>query len=703
MDIIEVRRALEIFKPEGELVEIRAIGTKKKGDIWSGYFTNHEKIIEAIKKFDSGYNLYFIFNKIKMLCYSMQQKDQMMYGVDSTNDKHIDSREWILIDFDPERDGAKISSTNEEKQYARIVANKVRNYLRDMGFNYPVVCDSGNGFHLLYKIDSWACTDENNELVSNFLNSLSMMFSDEKIGIDVKVGNNSRITKLYGSVAQKGSNTKSRPHRMSKILVVPSEIKPTDKAYFVKVAEKLPKVEKPTYENRYGQDKFDIDNFLSKHGIQVARDITDSMGMRKIILQECPFDSSHKAPDSAIFVSRDGAIGFTCFHSHCSQYTWKDVRLHYEPDAYSRKEYSEYVTKSRKFNFQRPDKGIYTPVGEDSKKGNKWMNMADIKYVDVSQLPKIPTGFRILDKSITGLLLGEVSLISGSNSSGKSSWLNQLSLNAINTGYKVALWSGELVGYRLKGWINQIAAGRSYVQKVDGYDTLYYAPKNISDRIDNWTKGKLFLYNNQYGSRWEQLMADITEIIEKEGVSLVIIDNLMAMSLEGFDGDNNSKQRQFILQVCDLAKKKNVHIIVVAHPRKQTDFLRKESISGSADLTNAVDNCFIIHRVNKDFETRGIEFFGSPRISEMMQYGNVVEICKNRSLGVVDTLCGMYYEIETRRFKNDIAEHIVYGWQEEPKPEPAFQPNDYEYSTYDFNVRQESDLPFDGEDNGCPF
>lgn len=30
MDIIEVRRALEIFKPEGELVEIRAIGTKRK-------------------------------------------------------------------------------------------------------------------------------------------------------------------------------------------------------------------------------------------------------------------------------------------------------------------------------------------------------------------------------------------------------------------------------------------------------------------------------------------------------------------------------------------------------------------------------------------------------------------------------------------------------------------------------------------------
>ena len=46
-----------------------------------------------------------------------------------------------------------------------------------------------------------------------------------------------------------------------------------------------------------------------------------------------------------------------------------------------------------------------------------------------------------------------------------------------------------------------------------------------------------------------------------------------------------------------------------------------------------------------------------------MTYNNVVEVCKNRSYGVVDYLVGMYYEVETKRFKNSVAEHLVYGWQ----------------------------------------
>jgi hypothetical protein len=50
-----------------------------------------------------------------------------------------------------------------------------------------------------------------------------------------------------------------------------------------------------------------------------------------------------------------------------------------------------------------------------------------------------------------------------------------------------------------------------------------------------------------------------------------------------------------------------------------------------------------------------------------MQYQLVLEIAKNRSLGVVDQLIGLYYEPETRRIKNEIAENIVYGWEEAPE------------------------------------
>jgi hypothetical protein len=55
-----------------------------------------------------------------------------------------------------------------------------------------------------------------------------------------------------------------------------------------------------------------------------------------------------------------------------------------------------------------------------------------------------------------------------------------------------------------------------------------------------------------------------------------------------------------------------------------------------------------------------------------MQFGNVLEVAKNRQFGVVDHLVGMYYEPESRRLKNSVAEHIVYGWQEEAtQPELA--------------------------------
>ena len=132
------------------------------------------------------------------------------------------------------------------------------------------------------------------------------------------------------------------------------------------------------------------------------------------------------------------------------------------------------------------------------------------------------------------------------------------------------------------------------------------------------------------------------------------------------DGDKNSKQRELILQIKDFAKKNSTHIILVAHPRKTTGFLRKNDISGTSDLTNAVDNVFICHLVNNDFLRLGEEFFGKGSMKRFDGYGNVIEVCKNRMFGVVDLIVGMHYEMETRRFKNTEYEDIHYGWEAEP-------------------------------------
>ena len=152
----------------------------------------------------------------------------------------------------------------------------------------------------------------------------------------------------------------------------------------------------------------------------------------------------------------------------------------------------------------------------------------------------------------------------------------------------------------------------------------------------------------------------------------------MALDLDIFTGENNDRQKAFINELTDLASKSNTHIILVAHPRKEnlSQLIRKESIAGTADLTNLAFNVILLHRTGQDFEKRGKEFFGVPRVTELMDYSVVVEIVKARTTGYQDLTVGLYYEQETRRLKNEMAENVIYGWDDSPHPVTSLLPGD---------------------------
>ena len=698
MNEITIRQWYDTFKSGEELVEVRIVDNTYKRT-YSGYFTDVNTLLNEIRKYDNC-NIYFTLNAINPACYDREQHDRIVTKPKSTtSDNDIVGRDWILIDIDTKKP-SDTNSTDEEKEMAKEVVNNVFKFLRDEGFEKPVVCDSGNGFHLLYKI-AMKNSNENTTICKEFLQVLDMLFSNPNVEIDCTTHNASRVCKLYGTFSRKGSNTKKRPQRESKILRIPDEVKITPNEYFAKVAAMLPKPEQPSKSNYYSNEKFDLEAFLNKHHIAV-RNIVRTSSFTKYILEECPFNSSHRAPDSAIFEMSNGGLGFKCLHSSCSQYTWKDFRLKFEPDAYDHKEYQRHEHKMQYYSSQK--KEPFVPKKEDSAKGKKWLAMTDVQYVDMSKMASIPTGYKELDKKIIGLLLGDVTVLSGGSGAGKSSWIDCVALNAIQRGYKVGIWSGELQDFRFQSWINQIAAGKNYVCKREGFENYYYAPKNISNQISNWLEGKLFLYNNNYGSKWQQLFADVKELVDKEGVQLIVLDNLMALQIDNYEGDKYTQQTKFINDLKEYAKAKNVHVLLVCHPRKEGIFLRKESISGTADLTNLADSVFIIHRIGKDFEQRAGEFFGKDKVLPYLKYNSVIEVCKNRSMGVIDLLVGMYYEVESRRLKNEISENIVYGWQEQPA-QLTFEttPESDVSDLQDIYDNMSNQLPFGNELQELPF
>lgn len=333
-DIQKIKKSIDILKPNNALYEIRILqGNGKRKTTISGYFKGTKNLEKAFKTVNlSKANVFLSLNEIDGACYSREQHEKFVQIDNTTSDTDITAFRWLLVDIDPKRKSG-ISSTKEELHSAYLTADVVEKYMTDIGFEYPIKALSGNGIHLLYAINL-PNTEENAELIKNCLHALSEMFSDDKVDIDKSVFNPSRVSKLYGTIARKGADTEERPHRMAAILDY-SKIKETPRSTleFLAAAIKEPetqKIQKP-------KQDFDIENWMQQNGIRVDKTTSTPDWATKYILEECPFDSSHKAPDSMIILQKSGAIGFKCLHNSCSGRTWQDLRLKFEPDAYDDK------------------------------------------------------------------------------------------------------------------------------------------------------------------------------------------------------------------------------------------------------------------------------------------------------------------------------------------------------------------------------
>ena len=712
IDEQQLRQWWDVFNPSSKLVEIRLLGK----NTYSGYFTNIDTLIAQLRplldhnnyQYYGAMQAYFTLNEVNEDLYSREQRDVFVKKPKSTTtDGDIVRRRFVLIDLDPQR-SAGISASNEEFEKAHMKCVDVYKYLLANGFKEPIITVSGNGYHCYVPCDM-PNDDEHNELIKKFLQSLSNIFGCDDVEVDEKVFNPARIDKLIGTWAKKGADSKERPWRISKILKVPRDLTPNDDECFKKIADLLPQEEpKPQPQRRIYQGNnqpFDLPTWLTQHGIVYREKKSGDATLYE--LEWCPWVDTHsdrKKWDSALFVDMQGKITFNCTHSHCKGKTWQDVRLKYEPNAYDRPVYQTQLSYTPR---QYAPKKTYEIKEEIPELGKKWLTMKSIEKLDLTQIKGVKTGYTELDRNIVQLNYGEVTLLSGGNASGKSSWLNSLLLNIANQGVPNALWSGELPERILKTWIQMAAAGKNNLRQSQYGSGKYYVPSNIGAKIDDWMEPLFYIYNSEYGNTWEQIFHDMTELL-KVGVKVFTLDNLFSLDIDLLEGDRNNKQKELILQIKKFAKVNDVHIILVAHPRKTMAFLRKNDISGTSDLTNAVDNVFIMHRVNNDFFRAGAEFFGEATINMYRGFGNVLEVAKNRMYGIVDLMVGMQYEIESRRFKNTTEENVQYGWEREPTQSTmSFDNNPAQVSNYittqPANNGVDENLPFGAPMDDAPF
>ena len=232
-------------------------------------------------------------------------------------------------------------------------------------------------------------------------------------------------------------------------------------------------------------------------------------------------------------------------------------------------------------------------------------SLSDVKQIDLTDRPKIRTGITGLDKVIGGLYLGTLTVVSGKRGMGKSTFTSQCCVEALEQNYGFFAYSGELTDYFFKSWIDsQIAGGKNMITEHDEYGSeSYRLPEYAAKKINLWYRDRAFLYDNTTVDENDEMAGVIAvaeQAIRRYSVKLICIDNLMTAVSTDPKLDLYRAQSIIAKSLASLARKYNVAIILVAHPRKSNGDFDNDTVSGSADITNAADLVINYERVVRE-------------------------------------------------------------------------------------------------------
>ena len=308
----EILATLHALFEEGQIVELRALMPNPYGGkarVQSGYFDDLESLAAtAAGCSDSGaIGVYITPNKINPALFA-RSPNRMTQSLPATSDDDVVEHTYLLIDIDPVRP-SHVGSSEEEKRKAFEVARTIYASLSAEGWSPPIVGDSGNGVHLIYKINM----KPKDSILRRFYAALSLFFDVDGVTIDQKVFNPARIWKLYGTAVRKGADVEERPHRLARVLNIPEEFHRVPKKLVEQFAKRAP-------ENRGTLNSAKarrLDLWIDAHLPTVGDAITWGDKGRKWVLTHCPFDESHNDSSAYIVQTHSGEVYAGCLHSNC--------------------------------------------------------------------------------------------------------------------------------------------------------------------------------------------------------------------------------------------------------------------------------------------------------------------------------------------------------------------------------------------------
>jgi hypothetical protein len=260
----------------------------------------------------------------------------------------------LMIDYDVSRaKGApKVSSTDEEKALCESIRDECLRWLaEEFAFPQGLAADSGNGAHAYFDI-ALPNTAENVRLLERCLEAVALRYAYEpRVTIDPSVADPGQLTKVFGTMARKGPNDTSRPHRGSHVTSAPTKRETVTRERLVRLAALAPE---PPKASKSKSSRFDIDRWLKDYRVPVGepqpwRSRGGGEG-RVWVFRDCPFEDHNGRDKASIQQFSDGGISAGCMKANCQhngeKWGWEELREKFEP-GFRDKLTDEYTQNSK--------------------------------------------------------------------------------------------------------------------------------------------------------------------------------------------------------------------------------------------------------------------------------------------------------------------------------------------------------------------
>lgn len=299
-------------------------------------------------------------------------------------------------------------------------------------------------------------------------------------------------------------------------------------------------------------------------------------------------------------------------------------------------------------------------------------DLSDVEPTEYEDVDGVTTGLKAIDDELMRLFFGTLTIVSGQPGSGKSSLLTQLACNSLDNDIGTWLFSGELPNGVEKSWFNYIFAGpRNITDAISRRGNPY---KKISTttlaEINKTYKGRWHIYRDDYDNVLDKLIASMTDTVRKYGARCLILDNFMCIDTETSEEELRS-QTDTIKKLIEFAKKYQVAVILVCHPRKMDAGTNVGiyDIAGTSNIVNLAHRTIGLRRVT-DTERENAAKYSEKR-RQLLKYDVIVTIVKDRMFGRQNIDVGLYYDPASRRFFGDMDEYDRrFSWDKKEYKEP---------------------------------